>query len=137
MLIRPVVSKGFPLPLALITSALLLLSSLSLQTLAEPAACMNRPECGGGAVLDLFLLARFLGVIHEDLLNLPKSLFQFLQPRHHGLTGGVLMDLARGLQLKHPVCSLDAATAMGSHHHRAMPATQQFIDLRFTAAVQR
>ena len=103
----------------------------------EPAACINRPECGGGAVLNLFLLARFLGFTHEDLLNLPKSLFQFLQPRHHGLTGGVLMDLARDLQLKHPVCSLDAATAMGGHHHRAMPATQQFIDLRFAAAVQR
>ena len=103
----------------------------------EPAACMNRPECGGGAVLDLFLLARFLGFTHEDLLNLPKSLFQFLQPRHHGLTGGVLMDLARDLQLKHPVCSLDAATAMSGHHYRAMPATQLFIDLRFAAAVQR
>ena len=34
MLIRPVASKGFALPLALTTSALLLLSSLSLQTLA-------------------------------------------------------------------------------------------------------
>ena len=34
MLIPPVVSKGFVLPLALTTSALLLLSSLSLQTLA-------------------------------------------------------------------------------------------------------
>ena len=34
MLIPPVVSKGFALPLALTTSALLLLSSLSLQTLA-------------------------------------------------------------------------------------------------------
>ncbi len=34
MLIRPVSSKGFALPLALTTSALLLLSSLSLQTLA-------------------------------------------------------------------------------------------------------
>ena len=102
------------------------------------ASCLYvPPECGGGAVLDLFLLARFLGFTHEDLLNLPKSLFQFLQPRHQGLTGGVLMDLARDLQLKHPVCSLDAATAMGGHHHRAMPATQQFIDLRFAAAVQR
>ena len=45
--------------------------------------------------------------------------------------------LCEGLQLKHPVCSLDAATAMSGHHHRAMPATQQFIDLRFAAAVQR
>jgi|TARA_Y100001933_G_scaffold141895_1_gene140790 hypothetical protein len=34
MLIRPFASKGFALPLALTTSALLLLSSLSLQTLA-------------------------------------------------------------------------------------------------------
>ena len=34
MLICPVASKGFALPLALTTSALLLLSSLSLQTLA-------------------------------------------------------------------------------------------------------
>ena len=34
MLIRPVASKGFALPLALTSSALLLLSSLSLQTLA-------------------------------------------------------------------------------------------------------
>ena len=34
MLIRPVASKGFALPLVLTTSALLLLSSLSLQTLA-------------------------------------------------------------------------------------------------------
>ena len=34
MLIPPVVSKGFALPLALTSSALLLLSSLSLQTLA-------------------------------------------------------------------------------------------------------
>ena len=34
MLIHPVASRGFALPLALTTSALLLLSSLSLQTLA-------------------------------------------------------------------------------------------------------
>ena len=34
MLIRPVASKGFALPLALTSSALVLLSSLSLQTLA-------------------------------------------------------------------------------------------------------
>ena len=34
MLIRPFASKGFALPLALTTSALMLLSSLSLQTLA-------------------------------------------------------------------------------------------------------
>ena len=87
--------------------------------------------------MDIFLLEGFLAFKHENLLNLPKSLFQFLQPRHHGLTGGVVMDFATDLQLKHPVCSLDAATAMGGHHRRAMPTTQQCIDLRFAAAVQR
>ena len=42
MLIRPVASKGFALPLALATSALLLLSSFSLQTLALHARQRSR-----------------------------------------------------------------------------------------------
>ena len=52
MLIRPVASKGFALPLALITSALLLLSSLSLQTLALQARQRSRQVLATAQTID-------------------------------------------------------------------------------------
>ena len=52
MLIRPSASKGFALPLALTTSALLLLSSLSLQTLALHARQRSRQALATAQTLD-------------------------------------------------------------------------------------
>ena len=52
MLIRPVASKGFALPLALTTSALLLLSSLSLHTLALHAHQRSRQALATAQTLD-------------------------------------------------------------------------------------
>ena len=78
MLIRPVASKGFALPLALTTSALLLLSSLSLQTLALHARQRSRQALATAQTRDaersvaMAFQQHAVGA-HACLLALPSS----------------------------------------------------------------
>ena len=78
MLIPPVASKGFALPLALTTSALLLLSSLSMQTLALHARQRSRQALATAQTLDaersvvMAFQQRAAGA-HACLLALPSS----------------------------------------------------------------
>ena len=78
MLIRPVASKGFALPLALTTSALLLLSSLSLQTLALHARQRSRQAMATAQTRDaersvaMAFQQHAVGA-HACLLALPSS----------------------------------------------------------------
>ena len=78
MLIRPVASKGFALPLALTTSALLLLSSLSLQTLALHARQRSRQALATAQTLDAersvaMAFQQHAAGAHACLLALPSS----------------------------------------------------------------
>ena len=78
MLIRPVASKGFALPLALITSALLLLSSLSLQTLALHARQRSRQVLATAQTIDAersvaMAFQQHAAGAHACLLALPSS----------------------------------------------------------------
>ena len=78
MLIRPVASKGFALPLALITSALLLLSSLSLQTLALQARQRSRQVLATAQTIDAersvaMAFQQHATGAHACLLALPSS----------------------------------------------------------------
>ena len=77
MLIRPVASKGFALPLALITSALLL-SSLSLQTLALHARQRSRQVLATAQTIDAersvaMAFQQHAAGAHACLLALPSS----------------------------------------------------------------
>ena len=85
MLIRPFASKGFALPLALTTSALLLLSSLSLQTLAlharqrsSPALAIAKTRDAGRSVAMAFQ-QHAVGA-HACLLALPSSEWEGSEP---------------------------------------------------------
>ena len=78
MLIRPVASKGFALPLALTTSALLLLSSLSLQTLALHARQRSRQALATARTGDAersvaMAFQQHATGIHACLMALPSS----------------------------------------------------------------
>ena len=78
MLIPPVVSKGFALPLALTSSALLLLSSLSLQTLALHARQRSRQALATAHILDAersvaMAFQQHAAGAHACLLALPSS----------------------------------------------------------------
>ena len=78
MLIPPVASKGFALPLVLTSSALLLLSSLSLQTLALHARQRSRQALATAQTLDaersvaMAFQQHAVGA-HACLLALPSS----------------------------------------------------------------
>ena len=78
MLIRPVASKGFAIPLAFITSALLLLSSLSLQTLALHARQRSRQVLATAQTIDAersvaMAFQQHAAGAHACLLALPSS----------------------------------------------------------------
>ena len=78
MLICPFASKGFALPLALATSALLLLSSLSLQTLALHARQRSRQAVATAQALDAdrsvaMAFQQHAAGAHACLLALPSS----------------------------------------------------------------
>ena len=78
MLIPPVVSKGFALPLALTTSALLLLSSLSLQTLALHARQRSSQALATAQTRDadrsvVMAFQQHAAGAHACLLALPSS----------------------------------------------------------------
>ena len=78
MLIRPVASKGFALPLALTTSALLLLSSLSSQTLALHARQRSRQALAIAQTRDAersvaMAFQQHAAGAHACLLALPSS----------------------------------------------------------------
>ena len=78
ILIRPVASKGFALPLALTTSALLLLSSLSLQTLALHARQRSSHALSTAQTRDAELsvamaFQQHAAGAHACLLALPSS----------------------------------------------------------------
>ena len=78
MLIRPVASKGFALPLALTSSAILLLSSLSLQTLALHARQRSHQALGTAQTRDAersvaMAFQQHAAGVHACLLALPSS----------------------------------------------------------------
>jgi hypothetical protein len=78
MLIRPVASKGFALPLALTSSALLLLSSLSLQTLALHARQRSHQALATAKARDAdrsvaMAFQQHAAGAHACLLALPSS----------------------------------------------------------------
>ena len=78
MLIRSFASKGFALPLALTTSALLLLSSLSLQTLALHARQRSRQALTNAKTRDAersvaMVFQQHAAGAHACLLALPSS----------------------------------------------------------------
>ena len=78
MLIPPVVSKGFALPLALTTSALLLLSSLSLQTLVLHARQRSSQALATAQARDAersvtMAFQQLAAGAHACLLALPSS----------------------------------------------------------------
>ena len=78
MLVWPVASKGFALPLALTASALLLLSSLSLQTLALHARQSSRQALATAQTRDAeqsvaMAFQQLAAGAHACLLALPSS----------------------------------------------------------------
>ena len=78
MLIRSFASKGFALPLALTTSALLLLSSLSLQTLALQARQRSSQTLATAKIRDVeqsvaMAFQQHAASAHACLLALPSS----------------------------------------------------------------
>ena len=78
MLIRPVASKGFALPLALTSSALLLLSSLSLQALALHARQRSHQALAIAQTRDAersvaMAFQQHAAGVHACLLALPSS----------------------------------------------------------------
>ena len=78
MLVWPVASKGFALPLALTTSALLLLSSLSLQTLALHARQRSSQALATAQARDAersvaMAFQQLAAGAHACLLALPSS----------------------------------------------------------------
>ena len=84
MLICPVASKGFALPLALTTSALLLLSSLSLQTLALHARQRSHQALAIAQTRDAersvaMAFQQHAAGAHACLLALPSSAWPALE----------------------------------------------------------
>ena len=85
MLIPPVASKGFALPLALTTSALLLLSSLSLQTLALHARQRSSQALATAQTRDaersvVMAFQQHAVGAHACLLALPSSVWEGSEP---------------------------------------------------------